>query len=122
MTNDEYTNAQAQIANAETEIAALTQAERDCIEKAREFNDACKVARNKRTGLVKAIEPLRIAVRQHQDQLAIEAKRLANEQAKAEAERRAKQEAEQAAAREQTELEKLRAENAELKAKIVEQA
>lgn len=90
MTDNEFTEAQGRLAEVDTEVAALDQAIRDCIEKAREFNEARRAHSNKRTAILKAAEPTRIAVQQHVAEL----KRRHNEKVRAEAEARAKAEAE----------------------------
>lgn len=114
MTSDDLLAAQARIAEVDTEVASLSQTERDCIDKAREFNEACRTARSKRTALLKAIEPVKAAVAQHLQEAAIEAKRFAREMV----EREAGERESQRQAAEQSELEKLRQENSALKEKL----
>ncbi len=109
MTNDELQLAQAKITEVETEVAALSQTERDCIDKAREFNEACRAARSRRTGLIRAIEPVKAAVAEHLQQAAIEAKRIVSEQAAKDAAAKA------AEPQAPSEVELLRKEIAELK-------
>ena len=107
MTPQEFQEAQAKLAEVDTEVAALDRTERDCIDRARDFNSARKVAAAKRTDLVKSSEPLRQAVAEFVQ----EVKRQQAEQARREAEAsaaKARADAE-ARAKEQTPLDVLTA-------------
>lgn len=113
MTDQEFTTAQAKLAEAETEKAALGQQVRDAIDKAREWNATTKTLQGKITALDKATQPLREAVAAE-----IVARKQAHvEAAKQAAEARTKAEAE-AKAKEKTEVERLAAENAALKEQL----
>lgn len=95
MTDSELIEAQGQLQTIDTEVAALDQAIRDCIDKSREFNDARHEHQRKRTAILKASEDLRKRV----VEALVERKRIANEKARAEAEARANAEAEERANR-----------------------
>ncbi len=116
MTDEGLKTAQAQLTQLETEIAALSQTERECIERARQMNDACRVARTKRTELTHAIETLRQRVNLEVTARAVEAKRIANEQAAKEAAEKAAKAA--AEPKPPSELEQLRQELAALREEI----
>lgn len=108
LTPEEFTQAQAALAAAETEKAALDQQRRDCISKARELNDQTRACTNKMTAIDQATAAVKVQVaeyiadqkRQHAE--ALKAKRAAQEAAKVqEASELAKAQAEVAALREQ---------------------
>lgn len=111
MNQQEYESAVATLTKVDTEITALGQTMRDCIDRAREFNAATAAAKAKRTELEKSVAPLREQVQAYE----IEQKRILAEQQKAKAEADAKAAAEAKAA-EQSELEKAKARIAELEA------
>lgn len=113
MTDEQFTAAQAKLAEVDTERATLGQQVRDAIDKAREWNEITKALQRRITDLDKVTKPLRETVAAE----VIERKRVQAEEAKKVAEARAKEEAE-AKAKEKTELEKLAAENAELKEQL----
>lgn len=92
MTDAELQQHQGEIVRLQTEIDALSVVERDCIEKAREFNDARRAATNKRTGLMHRADQLRTAMAQELMRRDVEVKRLARE--KSEQERLVKERAE----------------------------
>lgn len=81
MTPEELTNAQGQLAQIDTELAAIDQGIRDCITRSQEFNAARRVKQAQRTELEKASEPLRQAVAAQ----VADNKRAAAEKAKQEA-------------------------------------
>jgi hypothetical protein len=111
---EEYAQAQGAIAAAETEIASLTQLRRDCIEKAREYNDQTKACTSKITALDRMVAPARAMVaeynaeqkRQQAERLKVE--RAAQEQAAAAA----------AKAKEESDLAKAAAKIQELEAAL----
>lgn len=72
---------EALLTKIDTEVAALRQTQRDCIDRAREFNQAGRDARGKETELLKNAEPVRQRVAQH----VIEARQAAIAKAKEEA-------------------------------------
>lgn len=90
MTQEEYTAAQAALANAETERAALEQLRRDLIDKARDFNDQTKACTNKITALDRSTAPLKAQVADYIG----EVKRQQAEKMRAESEAKAKAAAE----------------------------
>jgi ribosomal protein S15P/S13E len=69
MTNEEYNEAQNQLVAADTEIAALEQTERECIQQARRYNDARKQATASRVALQERVAPLRQIVAEYQREL-----------------------------------------------------
>lgn len=89
MTDSELIEAQGRLAEVDTEVAAIDQSIRDCIDKAREFNDARHDFQRKRTAILKSSDDMRKRV----VEALVERKRIANEKARAEAEARAKAEA-----------------------------
>lgn len=113
MTPAQYLEAKAQVVAADTEAAALDQQVRDCIEKAREWNLARRVASDKRAALTKAIEPVRESV------AAYEAEQR-RKKAEEEIEKQRKKAEEEAAAKakEKTELDQAKAEIETLKAAL----
>ncbi len=120
MDANQYQEAQASIANAETELAALTQTQKDCIEVARDANNRGRAARNAHSVIAAKIEPLRnecLAYVQEVKRQAAE-KMKAEAAAKAKADEEARKAAEEAKAKELSEVETLRAENEALKAQL----
>lgn len=85
MTDEEFIAAQAKLAEIDTECAALDRVERDCIERAREFNDARRTATGKRTSLLKGASDLRQAVAEHAMQVKRQQAAKAAEEAAAKA-------------------------------------
>lgn len=81
LTPEQLQAAEAELARIDTEVAALRQTQRDCIDKAREYNQAGRDARGKETVLLKQAEPWRQAIAAH----VIELRMRKAEQAKAEA-------------------------------------
>ncbi len=78
MTPEEYTTAQAALATAETEKAALDQQRRDCIDRARELNEQTRACTRKMTAIDQSTAPVRVLVAEY----IAEKKRLAAEEAK----------------------------------------
>ncbi len=81
MTDKEYEEAKATLVHADTEIAAMEQRGRDCIEKAREFNNLRAAIRNQITEAQTKVAPLRELVTAHE----VEQKRLLSIQRRTEA-------------------------------------
>lgn len=115
---DTYQQLQAALAILETEIAACSMKERECVDKAREFNNLGRQARLDRAGIEAKADPIRKQI----GEIAAAMKAEAIEKAKAEAAEKAKARESEALAvaekakAEQSELERLRAENEQLKA------
>lgn len=120
MTNEELAAVQAAITTGETEKAALDQARRDSIDKAREYNAQSRDCTSKITALDKQLQQLRVKLNEHNAEVAkarAEAMRKeAEEKAKARAE--AERLAAEAKAKEESELTAAKAKIAELEGQL----
>lgn len=114
--NETHQQLQAAITLLETEIAACNSKERECIEKAREFNTLGRQVRLDRAGIEAKLKPLH----EQRDAIATTLKAEATAKAKAEAEANAKAraaaEAKKKADEAKSEEERLRARLAEIEA------
>lgn len=109
LTAEEYTAAKAALTTADTERAAIDQAIRDAIEKAREYNDQTRALRNKITAIDRATAGTRAQVTEYE----VEQKRLLSEQRRAQAAAAA-----EAKAKEVSELAQAQAKIADLESQL----
>lgn len=118
MTDDDLQKLESTIATLETEIADLTRANQEFIDRAREFNAKGREAIGKRTSLHAMLDTARKSLRQEHESRSIAAKQKANEEAAALAKQRqedAEAEAKAKADRETNEIDRLREENERLR-------